>query len=202
MKVGREPSRDAHRTRIARQAIGEHTELFVDANGAFHFKNALGMAELFSEAGVSWFEEPVPSDDLTGLRLMRERGPAGMLIAAGEYGYEASYFRRMLESQAVDILQADATRCGGITEFLRVGALCEAFGIELSSHTAPALHLHPACALGRVTHMEYFADHVRIERLAFEGALEPVDGRLIPDLTRPGLGLEPRMQDLERWRVA
>ena len=123
MKIGRHPAEDVDRVRAAREAIGPACELFVDANGAYSRKQALGQAERFAELGVTWFEEPVSSDDLDGLRLLRDRGPAGMDIAAGEYGYDLPYFRRMLEAGAVDVLQADASRCAGITGFLRVGAL-------------------------------------------------------------------------------
>src|SRR6185437_216058 len=151
---------------------------------------ALAMAFSFAESGVSWFEEPVPSDDLEGLRLMRDRAPPGMDISAGEYGYHSKYFCRMLQAGAVDVLQADATRCAGITGFLEAAALCKAFDLPLSSHCAPSIHIHPCCAATSVRHLEYFYDHVRIEQMLFDGAIEPEDGRLRPDLTRPGFGLE------------
>jgi L-alanine-DL-glutamate epimerase-like enolase superfamily enzyme len=201
MKVGREPGADVGRVHAARKAIGPDAELFVDANGAYTRKQALAFAEAFADARVSWFEEPVSSDDLHGLRLLRDRGPAGMDIAAGEYGYESFYFERMLEAGAVDVLQADATRCAGITGFLQAGALCEAFGLPLSAHTAPALHVHPGCALGRVRHLEYFHDHARIEQMLFDGARDPVDGTLAPDLSRPGLGLELKRADAARYAL-
>ena len=105
---------------------------------------------------MTWFEEPVSSDDLEGLRLIRDLGPAGMEIAAGEYGYDLFYFRRMLEAGAVDVLQADVTRCGGITEFLRIGALCQARSLPLSAHCAPTLHIPVACALPNIRHLEYY----------------------------------------------
>ncbi|MGQ0643737.1 MAG: enolase C-terminal domain-like protein [Gemmatimonadaceae bacterium] len=200
MKVGRDPRADVARVRAAREAIGERAELFVDANGAFARKEALRFAEAFAEYGVSWFEEPVPSEDLEGLRLLRDRAPAAIEIVAGEYGYDLAYFRRMLAAGAVDVLMADATRCAGISGFLRTGALCEAYGIPLSSHTAPALHAHACCALTPVRHVEYFHDHARIEQLLFEGALEPIAGELRPDLSRPGLGLE--LKDVEAARYA
>ncbi len=201
MKIGTEPGADLGRVRAAREAIGPAPALFVDANGAYQRKQALALAEAFVELGVSWFEEPVPSDDLVGLRLLRDRAPAGMEIAAGEYGYELGYFRRMLEAGAVDVLQADATRCGGITGFLRAGALAEAFAVDLSAHTAPALHVHPCCAVPRLRNLEYFHDHARIERMFFEGNPEPTGGVLRPDLSRPGNGLEPRADVMERYRV-
>lgn len=201
MKVGREPARDPERVRVAREAVGDAVELFVDANGAYTAKQALALAERFAERGVTWFEEPVSSDHLEQLRLLRERAPAGIDVAAGEYGYEPFYFRRMLDAGAVDVLQADATRCGGVTGFARVAALCEAFGVPLSAHCAPALHTHPACALAPVAHVERFYDHARVEAMLFDGAPALVDGALAPDLSRPGLGLDLRRADADRFAV-
>ncbi len=202
MKIGRDPEADVVRIKAVRDAIGDSAELFVDANGAFDRKQALAVAEAIAPFDITWFEEPVSSDDLEGLRLMRDRSPAAMEIAAGEYGYDLFYFRRMLETGAVDVLQADATRCAGITGFLQAGALCDAFAIPLSAHTAPSLHLAPCCALGRVRHLEYFHDHVRIERMLFDGAPQPqADGCLYPDLSRPGLGLELKRSDASRFEV-
>ncbi len=201
MKVGRAPGQDPERVRSARMAIGGDAQLFVDANGAYSRKQALAMAAVFAEFDVRWFEEPVSSDDLAGLRLLRDRGPGNMAISAGEYGYDLGYFRRMLAAQAVDVLQADATRCGGITGFLGTAALCEAFQIPLSCHCAPYLHLHAACAASPVLHAEYFYDHARIEHALFEGATRPKAGRLYPDLSRPGLGLEFKWREAEKYAI-
>jgi len=200
MKVGREPETDGARVRAARNAIRD-AQLFVDANGGYSRKQALGLANAFSDLGVTWFEEPVSSDDLEGLHLIRNRAPAGMDIAAGEYGYTPFYFRRMLEAGAVDVLQADATRCGGVTGFLRAAAICDAHGMPFSSHCGPAIHLHPACAAPRLRHMEWFHDHVRIEHMLFDGAPTLRDGHIAPDLSRPGHGLVFRQADAERFRV-
>lgn len=200
MKVGSEPERDPERVRVARAAIGAGTQLFVDANGAYSVKQALALAERFeAEAGVSWLEEPVSSDDLAGLRFVRERVAIPIDVAAGEYGYDAAYFRRMLEAEAVDVLQADVTRCAGLTELLRVGALCRARNMPLSLHCGPAIHLHPALALEPLRHLEYFHDHVRIEHLLFDGVAVPREGALHPDLSRPGNGLELKHREAERY---
>jgi L-alanine-DL-glutamate epimerase-like enolase superfamily enzyme len=201
MKVGRDPAADPDRVRVARDAIGPNVELFVDANGAYTRKQALQYAERFAGFGVTWFEEPVSSDDLEGLRLLRDRGPSGMAIAAGEYGYDLPYFQRMLDAGAVDVLQADATRCEGITGFLKAAALCEARSMPFSAHTAPSIHAHACCTLPHVQHIEYFHDHVRIEHLLFDGALSPAAGALRPDPSRPGLGLEFKWKDAARYRV-
>ena len=188
--------------RAAREAIGPSAELFVDANGAYARKQALSLAARFREdAGVSWFEEPVSSDDLEGLRLLRDHGPAGMAIAAGEYGYDLPYFERMLDAGAVDVLQADVTRCAGITELLRVEALCRARSMPISLHCGPAIHLHPGLALEQLVHLEYFHDHVRIEQLLFDGVIAPRDGALEPDLGRPGIGLELKRADARRYEA-
>jgi L-alanine-DL-glutamate epimerase-like enolase superfamily enzyme len=200
MKVGAAPQDDPRRVGLAREAIGADAELFVDANGAYERKQALEIAYRFKEeSDVSWFEEPVSSDDLTGLRLLRDRGPAGMAIAAGEYGYDAAYFEQMLAAEAVDVLQADITRCGGVTELLRVGALCLARSMPFSCHCGPAIHVHAAAAVENLLHVEYFHDHVRIERLLFDGLPELRDGALWPDLGRPGIGLELRRSDAEPY---
>jgi len=198
MKIGREPSADVARVRAARQAIGPDTSLFVDANGAYSRKQALGFAEAFAGLGVTWFEEPVPSDDLEGLRLIRDRAPPGMDVTAGEYGYDLVYFRRMCEAGAVDVLQADATRCAGVTGFMRAAAVAKSFHLPLSSHCAPSIHVHPCCAAG-ARHLEYFHDHVRIERMLFDGALEPVDGKLRPATDRPGFGLTFKAADARQY---
>lgn len=195
MKVGSQPDRDPERVRIARNAIGDAVELFVDANGAYTVMQALRLAHRFVECGVRWFEEPVSSDNLTGLAEVRARAPIGMDIAAGEYGYSAWYFQRMLDAKAITVLQADATRCGGITGFLDVASLCWAHNLPLSSHCGPSMHVNVCCAVPRGIHMEFFHDHARIERMFFDGFCEPHDGEMKPDLSRPGAGLELKEKD-------
>jgi L-alanine-DL-glutamate epimerase-like enolase superfamily enzyme len=201
MKIGRDAAADDERVRAARRAIGPATELFVDANGAYTPKQALDHAGRFIESGVTWFEEPVSSDDLDGLRFLRERMPAPIDVAAGEYGHDAIYFGRMLAAGSVDVLQADATRCGGITGFLKAGALCDAWQLPLSAHTSPAVHVHVCAAVPRVRHLEYFHDHVRIESMLFDGVLPARDGLLYPDRSRPGLGIEFKSADASRFAV-
>jgi L-alanine-DL-glutamate epimerase-like enolase superfamily enzyme len=198
MKVGRDMDGDRKRVAAARDAIGEAVELYVDGNGAYSRQEALAWAEIFhDEFAISYFEEPVSSDDLPGLALLRDRSPAGLSIAAGEYGYDLPYFRDMVP--VVDVQQADVTRCGGITGLLAVGALCQAHQVPFSAHCAPNVSAHPCCAIPTLAHIEYFHDHVRIEEMLFDGVLSPRDGALRPDLSRPGLGLELRRSELERY---
>jgi L-alanine-DL-glutamate epimerase-like enolase superfamily enzyme len=198
MKVGREPERDRHRCAVVRETIGDEVELYVDANGAFDRQDALYWAHLYAEEfGVSYFEEPVSSEDTEGLRYLRDRVPPRLSIAAGEYGWALPYFAGLVEQ--VHVVQADVTRCGGITNFLRVGALCQAHQLPFSAHCVPNVSAHACCAVQTLAHIEYFHDHVRIEERLFDGTLSPDDGALRPDLTRPGLGLELKRSELERY---
>jgi L-alanine-DL-glutamate epimerase-like enolase superfamily enzyme len=202
MKVSRDPASDAARLDAARRAIGDDTELYVDSNGALRRKQALAWAERFArEWGVTWYEEPVSSADFDGLRLVRDRAPAGLEIAAGEYAYVPADFRNLLVNGCVDCLQADVTRCGGITGFLRAAAVAAAFDLDLSAHCAPSASAAVCCAVPRFRHLEYFHDHARLEPLLFDGVLEPVAGMLRPDRSRLGNGLELKRADAARYAV-
>ena len=201
MKIGTHPEDDVARVKAARDAIAGTTELFVDANGAYTAKQALEKAQQFAEYNVSWLEEPVTSDNLIGLHFIKEHTPAKINIAAGEYGYNLPYFDRMLHAGAVDILQADATRCGGITNFLKAGYLAEAYEVPLSSHCAPALHLHASLALPSFYIAEYFYDHARIEKMFFDGNPLPVNGVLKPDMSKPGFGLTFKNKEALKYKI-
>jgi L-alanine-DL-glutamate epimerase-like enolase superfamily enzyme len=191
--------RDVERVAVARRAIGDGAELYVDANGGFGRKQAVRFARAVEAFGVSWFEEPVSSDDLHGLHEIR--GLVDCDVAAGEYGYDLAYFERMCAAGAVDVLQADVSRCAGITEWLRAAAVAAAHGLQISAHCAPSLHLHAACTVPNIRHLEYFADHVRVDHLLFDGVVELKGGALEPDLSRPGMGLELKRADAERFRA-
>ena len=201
IKVGRRPREDRERIAWAREAIGDDVELMVDANGAFRPKEALRWAAVYAERGATWLEEPVSSDDLHGLALVRRTGPPGLQIAAGEYGWDIFHFERLLEEGAVDVVQPDVTRCGGMTTFRRVDGLCRARNLPLSAHCAPALSVHVVCACEAAAHIEYFHDHVRIESMLFDGTLAPSGGGLAPDRSRPGNGLELKRADARRWAL-
>ena len=197
MKVGREPEKDPERVRVAREAIGDGVELMVDANGAYSRKGALYWAEVFAENGITYFEEPVSSEDREGLRLLRDHGPGGLAIAAGEYEWTLPQLADL--SGCVDVLQADVTRCGGITNLLRVDGICKGRQIPFSAHCAPAVSAHACCALESLAHLEYFHDHVRVECMLFGGTLDPQGGYLRPDPSRPGLGLELKRSEAEHY---
>jgi L-alanine-DL-glutamate epimerase-like enolase superfamily enzyme len=202
MKVGRDPAHDPARLDAARKGIGDQTELFVDANGAFTPRAAVEWANRYhGDWDVRWFEEPVSSADIGGLRFVRDHAPGAIDVAAGEYAFVLADFRNLVEGGAVDCLQADVTRCGGITGLLQAGGLAAAHQLDVSGHCAPAISTHPLCAMPRLRHLEYFHDHVRLERMLFDGTPELVDGCLQADLSRPGHGLELKAVDAEPYRV-
>ncbi|WP_066520182.1 enolase C-terminal domain-like protein [Curtobacterium ammoniigenes] len=202
LKIGTHPEDDPRRVALVRNAVGDDVQVFVDANGAYSRKQALELADRFmDESHVTWFEEPVSSDDLAGLHLIRDRGPAGMQIAAGEYGYTPAYFHHMLAAEAVDTIQADATRCGGVTGFRSAALQAWAVGIPSSAHTSPALHATIGAAMPGVVNVEAFHDHLVIERQLFDGLPALIDGDLVPDATAPGLGLSLRSDAVAHYRV-
>ena len=197
---GHNVERDLTRVALTRDLAGTEAELYVDANGGYTRKQAVRVADAMQEHAVTWFEEPVSSDDLAGLHEIREQTPID--VAAGEYGFSLVYFDHMIRAGAVDCLQVDVTRCGGITEWVRVAAMAAAAGLQVSGHCAPNLHAHVAASIPNLRHLEYFHDHARIESMLFDGALDPTGGVLRPDQVRPGLGLELKFSDAERYRVA
>jgi L-alanine-DL-glutamate epimerase-like enolase superfamily enzyme len=198
---GTHPARDLHRVALARDAAGETAEIYVDANGAYQRKQAIRIGHAMTDAyGVEWFEEPVSSDDLVGLREVRDQCAAD--VAAGEYGYSTDYFARMISSGSVDCLQADVTRCGGFTAWLAAAHLAAAHQLQISAHCAPNLHAHVAVAVPNLRHMEYFHDHHLIETRYFDGSLPPRGGSMCPRSDSPGHGLTFRNSDIESLRVA
>jgi L-alanine-DL-glutamate epimerase-like enolase superfamily enzyme len=194
---GTAQDRDLSRIALARKVIGPDVELYVDANGGYQRKQAVRVGRAMAEWDVRWFEEPVSSDDLAGLREVRDQVTAD--VTAGEYGTDITYFRRMCD--AVDCLQIDATRCGGYTEWLRSAAVAASFGLTVSGHCAPHLHAPVAAATPNFRHLEWFHDHVRIESLLFDGCLDPTGGAVTPDLSRPGHGLTFRQDAAARYHT-
>ena len=197
---GANTRRDLARVAMARQVVGGDVELYVDANGGYTRKQAVRMGRAFyEECGVTWFEEPVSSDDLSGLREVRDNCVAD--VAAGEYGYSLDYFGRMAGAEAIDCLQADVTRCGGYTVWLQAASVAAAHNMQISGHCAPNLHAHVASAVPNLRHLEYFHDHHRIETTLFDGTLRPDGGQLLPATDRRGHGLTLRAADATKFRV-
>ncbi|MHB1928256.1 MAG: enolase C-terminal domain-like protein [Acidimicrobiales bacterium] len=196
---GADTVRDLERVALVRRIVGDGVQVFVDANGGYTRKQAVRMGHrMAAEHGVVWFEEPVSSDDRSGLREVRDACEVD--VAAGEYGYMPPYFASLITDEAVDCVQADVTRCGGYTDWLQVAGLVGAHGLPISGHCAPNLHAHVAVTCPHLAHLEYFHDHVRIEQLLFDGALDAHDGVLTPG-SDPGHGLALKAQDAAAYRT-
>jgi L-alanine-DL-glutamate epimerase-like enolase superfamily enzyme len=195
---GTDERRDLARVQLAREVIGPDAELYVDANGGYTTGQAIRVGAQLAACGVTWFEEPVSSQDLAGLAAVRHQVLPD--VAAGEYSWSLADSAALIGAGAVDCLQLDVTRCGGVTEFLRGAALAAAHNLQVSGHCAPNLHAHVAAAVPNLRHLEYFHDHQRIEQLLFDGTLDPDGGALRPDADRPGHGMTLRLHDAERYR--
>lgn len=202
MKIGTHADKDVPRVAAVQKALKGNAQLYVDANGAYDRQQALHKSEQFGDLGVTWFEEPVTSDDRVGLHHMVQRAPAVMKIAAGEYNYTLDDARLLIEAEAVTVLQTDVTRCGGITNFLKIGYLAEICHLPYSAHTAPSIHATLCCAIPAAMNVEYFYDHVRIEQMIFDGAIKAKNGMLRPDASRYGLGLELKRSDAEKFQAS
>lgn len=200
MKIGRQPNEDPARVAFVRECIGPVASLMVDANEAYDIPTALKRAEDFDKQRVSWFEQPINSQDLAGMCEIKKRFPPGMALADGEYIYDLPHVLNLIRARSADVIQLDVTRCQGITGFLKAAAVCEAAALPISSHCAPSLHVALGCALSGIMHLEYFFDHVRIEEELFDGVLPAKEGALEPDLSRLGLGLKLNIQKAERFR--
>jgi L-alanine-DL-glutamate epimerase-like enolase superfamily enzyme len=200
IKVGRDIERDLDRVRKARQIIGDHAELFVDANGAYDFQTALKISHEFARSGVSWYEQPILPSDLEALEELKRRLPPGMNLASGEYIYDLSELSYRLKFRAQHFIQLDSTRCKGITGFVKAVNSCELSDVPVSSHCAPSLHVALGCAFKNFKHIEYFFDHSRIENLIFTGVPQVQNGCLSPQTSKPGNGLELNRSVAEKYR--
>lgn len=194
---GSNVDRDLDRVDTARQVIGATPELYVDASGAYSRKQAVRVGRALEAWDVRWFEEPVPSGDKDGLGIAR--ASLDVDIAAGGDANDVQEFRRLCE--VVDCLQVDASRCGGVSGWLRAAAVASAFGLEVSGHCAPHLHLAVAAATPNLRHLEWFHDHVRIESRFLDGVEPPRSGCLRAETSGTGHGYVLKRPDLEEYRV-
>ncbi|MGZ4438154.1 MAG: enolase C-terminal domain-like protein [Nocardioidaceae bacterium] len=192
---GGNEARDLARVSRLRELAGDDVALMVDANGGYTPGQARRVGRILDELGVVWFEEPVSSDDVAALGRLRD--VLGCDVAAGEYVADVREAARL--TPAVDCLQLDVTRCGGYTGWLRCAALADAAGLQVSGHCAPSLHAPVAASLAQLRHVEWFADHARLEPLLVDGAPSVRAGALEVSST-PGHGMNLRVT-ADRWRI-
>lgn len=177
--------RDLARVAQLAEFAGSGVALMVDANGGYTTAQARRVGAELDALGVVWFEEPVSSDDVEGLGIVRNSVRCD--VTAGEYAAD-DYDARALVP-VVDCLQLDVTRCGGFTGWLSAAAVAQAHNLEVSGHCAPALHAHVAGAAPNLRHVEWFVDHARLEPELVDGAPLVRDGALHVDPDRAGHGM-------------
>ena len=194
---GTRTDRDLARVDRLRKLASSSTSLMVDANGAYTVGQARRVGPALDDLGVSWFEEPVSSDDTTGLANLRTALRCD--IAAGEYAADLYDVRALLP--VMDCLQLDATRCGGYTGWLRGAAVAQSRNMQVSAHCAPSLHAYVAAAVPNLRHVEWFVDHARLEPLLVDGLPEAHGGALHLNTSTPGHGMSIR-SDAEQWCTA
>ena len=184
---------------LARSVVGHDVELYVDANGGYRRSRPSASATGHGGHGVTWFEEPVSSDDLAGLQEVRDRvAPDVPPVSTAKTSPTSP---GCSAAEAVDCLQVDVTRCGGFTVWLRAAAVAARQLSRFPGTAPPTCTPTFAAAIPNLRHLEYFHDHHRIEQMLFDGALPPDGGALRPDQHRPGLGLEFKYVDGEQYRV-
>lgn len=197
IKVGHpDPAVDRARVTAVREAIGEDAPLMVDANQQWDRPTALRMGRWLEQFDLVWIEEPLDAYDVEGHRQLADA--LDTPIATGEMLASVAEHVRLIDARACDIIQPDAPRVGGITQFLRLATLADHAGLQLAPHFAMEIHLHLAAAYPREPWVEHFD---WLDPL-FEERLETRDGRmLVPD--RPGLGitLSQRCRALTREAV-
>ncbi|MEP7177469.1 MAG: enolase C-terminal domain-like protein [Pseudonocardiales bacterium] len=193
---GTHTTRDLARVGELRKYASDDVQLMVDANGGYSAGQARRIGHALDDLGVTWFEEPVSSDDTSGLANLR--GALRCDIAAGEYAADVYDVRALLP--VVDCLQLDATRCGGYTGWLRSAALAQSQNLQVSAHCAPSLHAYVAAAVPNLRHVEWFVDHARLEPLLVDGLPEARGGALHLNTSTTGHGMSIR-SEAEQWHV-
>ena len=183
VKVGKPHlAEDRARLSAVRSAVGDDFRLMVDANQAFHYHEALLRARMLAEVGITWFEEPMPADDLTGHARLAEH--SGVPIAVGESLYSPGQFADYMQARACSIVQVDVGRVGGITPWLKVAHMAEAMNLAVCPHFLMELHVSLVCAIPNSWMLEYIPQLDPIT----ETRLDIREGLARPPET-PGLGI-------------
>ncbi len=203
MKVGKESGRsereDIDRVAAVRKAVGDDVALYVDANNGYYAKQAIYMAAEFEQSQVGWFEEPVTADDIAGLAEVKRAST--IPIASGEHEFSKYGFKELLSQGAVDIVQADVGRVGGVTEWLKVAHMAQAFNVPMTTHGFEQVSLHLGCAITNLKAIEELKIERDADEVWYTELPEQRDGMSAPFRDRPGLGLELDPYAVERWSV-
>ncbi len=197
MQCGSEPTPavSVERVRVMREAIGPDVDLMCDINQLWSVHHAIEVGRRIEPYHLYWLEDPVAHDDYAG--LARVADALATPIAAGEYQYGIVPFRHLLEARSVDIAMIDLLRVGGITQWMKVAGMAEAFNIPVVSHLIPEIHVQLVAAIPNGLTVEYMPWTLQL----FEETPQIVDGQLVvPD--KPGLGLAFDQAAIKRYKVA
>jgi L-alanine-DL-glutamate epimerase-like enolase superfamily enzyme len=179
---------DVRRLAAVRKAVGDDVEIYVDANNGYYAKQAIAMARRLAEYDVKWFEEPVLADDIAGLAAIARA--IDIPVATGEHEYTRYGFKELIAQGGADIVQPDVGRVGGVSEWLKVAHLAQAFNLPVAPHAVQLVHLHLACCTPNLKVVEYLGVSEESDRVWYTEFPEPRDGYWSPYPDRPGLGLE------------
>ncbi|MDR3476200.1 MAG: mandelate racemase/muconate lactonizing enzyme family protein [Devosia sp.] len=194
LKVGRPIHEDVARIAAVREAVGPGFEIFTDANQRFNVDEAIRRARCYEPLDIGWFEEPLTADDISGHTRLVEH--TSIPIAVGESLYSQLHFREYLERHACSIVQVDVGRIGGITPWLKVAHMAEAFNIAVCPHFLMELHVSLCAAVPNARWVEYIPqlDDITTERMTITG------GKAIPS-SKPGLGIAWDFEAIEAQTV-
>jgi L-alanine-DL-glutamate epimerase-like enolase superfamily enzyme len=195
-QLGAEPTvaREVERIRVLRQAIGEDIDLMCDINQLWDVNQAIEIGRRVEPYHLFWLEDVVAHDDYQG--LARVADALTTPICAGEYHYGIRPFRHMLEARSIDIVMIDLLRVGGITQWMKVAGMAEAFNVPVVSHLIPEMHVHLVAAIPHGLTVEYMPWTLRL----FEETPSLADGQLVVP-QKPGLGLKFDAAALQRYQV-
>jgi L-alanine-DL-glutamate epimerase-like enolase superfamily enzyme len=191
------PAREVERVQRVREAIGPDVKLMCDINQRWRVEQAIDIGRRVEDAGVSlfWLEDVTTHDDYPG--LARVTAALRTPVAGGEYVWGIVPFRHMMERHSVDIVMIDLVRVGGITQWLKVAGMAEAFNLPVVSHLIPEVHVHLIGAVPNGLTVEYMPWLGRL----FEEVPQMQNGELVVP-QKPGLGLSFDREAIRRYGAA
>tara|TARA_Y100000590_G_scaffold33454_2_gene36656 strand:+ start:2043 stop:3146 length:1104 start_codon:yes stop_codon:yes gene_type:complete len=203
MKVGKDfgnsEREDIDRVAAVRNSIGNDVALYVDANGAYRAKQAIYLAKEYENYQIGWFEEPVIADDIYGLAQVKNSIP--IPVATGENEFTRHGFKELMSRDAVDIVQPDVGRVGGVTEWMKIAQLADSFNLQVASHCLQFVHIHLACSTPNFKILESLDMDNTTGDIWYTEVPQVQMGKLSPFPDRPGLGLELDPYAMEKWSV-
>jgi L-talarate/galactarate dehydratase len=190
------PAKEVERMRRVREAIGPDIKLMCDINQRWRVEQAIDIGRRVEDAGVGlfWLEDVTAHDDYAG--IARVNAALATPICGGELVYGIVPFRHMIEARSVDYVMIDLIRVGGITQWLKVAGMAEAFNLPVVSHVIPEIHAHLVAAVPNGLTVEYMGWMLQL----FDGTAALENSELVLS-DRPGLGLAFREDTINRFKV-